>query len=86
TKTPQNYLPAFAGVAGMVRTVAIPGEAHSLTAGQTAEAARHAGLAAEPTDSVADAVADILRADRQPARLLICGSLYLAGHVLAENG
>ena len=85
TKTPQDYLRAFAGVAGMVRTVAIPGEAHSLTAEQTATMAREAGLAAEPADSVADAVAAILRADGQPARLLICGSLYLAGHVLAEN-
>ena len=86
TKTPQDYLRAFAGVAGMVRTVAIPGEAHSLTAEQTATMARETGLAAEPADSVADAVAEILRADGQPARLLICGSLYLAGHVLAENG
>lgn len=86
TKTPQDYLAAFAGVATKVRTVAIPGEAHSLTAGQTAEAARHAGLAAEPADSVADAVAAILRADGPTARILICGSLYLAGHVLAENG
>ena len=85
TKTPQDYLRAFTGLAGRVRTVAIPGEAHSLTAEQTATMAREAGLAAEPADSVADAVAAILRADGQPARLLICGSLYLAGHVLAEN-
>ena len=86
TKTPLDFLAAFAGITGRVRTVAIPGAEHSLTAEQTAAMAHEAGLAAEPAQSVADAVADILRADGTPARLLICGSLYLAGHVLAENG
>jgi dihydrofolate synthase/folylpolyglutamate synthase len=28
----------------------------------------------------------IVAADPAPARLLICGSLYLAGEVLAKNG
>ncbi|MDM7944889.1 MAG: folylpolyglutamate synthase/dihydrofolate synthase family protein [Oceanibaculum nanhaiense] len=86
TKTPLDFLSAFAGLAGMVRTVAIPGAEHSLSAEQTAAMAHEAGLAAEPAESVAEALADILRADGQPARILICGSLYLAGHVLAENG
>lgn len=87
TKTPLDFLNAFAGLAGTVlRTVAIPGEAHSLTAEQSAALAQQAGLAAEPAESVAAALADILRADGKPARILICGSLYLAGHVLAENG
>ena len=86
TKTPLDFLSAFAGLAGTVRTVAIPDEAHSLSAAQSAGTAQQAGLAAEPADSVAEAVADILRADEAPARILICGSLYLAGHVLAENG
>ena len=86
TKTPQDFLSAFAGLAGTVRTVAIPDAEHSLTAEQTAAMAHEAGLAAEPAESVADAVAAILRADGKPARILICGSLYLAGHVLAENG
>lgn len=86
TKTPQDYLAAFAGIAGTLRTVAIPGEAHSLSAGQSAIMAQEAGLTAEPAASLSDAVAGIPRADGTPARILICGSLYLAGHVLAENG
>jgi len=35
---------------------------------------------------VRDALSDIIAQARGPARVLICGSLYLAGTVLAENG
>jgi dihydrofolate synthase/folylpolyglutamate synthase len=38
-----------------------------------------------PAESVAVALADILARETGPARILICGSLYLAGNVLAEN-
>ena len=49
------------------------------------DAARAAGLAAETAPSVAAALAAI--AARNPeARVLICGSLYLAGAVLTANG
>jgi dihydrofolate synthase / folylpolyglutamate synthase len=43
------------------------------------------GLAAEPADTPAAALAAILARD-PAARVLICGSLYLAGQVLRENG
>ena len=44
------------------------------------------GIRSEPTTSVAAAIAAIARAESGPARILICGSLYLAGTILAENG
>jgi dihydrofolate synthase/folylpolyglutamate synthase len=71
-----------------VRTVGIPGEHKSLTAEQAAAAARAAGIAAAPAASVAAALAAIVgrRREEGPARVLICGSLYLAGTVLADNG
>jgi dihydrofolate synthase/folylpolyglutamate synthase len=71
-------------VAGLC-AVAIPGELNALSALEAAAAAREVGIAAEPCGSIADAVGAAAVAD-MPGRVLICGSLYLAGRVLAENG
>ena len=64
--------------------VAIPGEPNSLSAAEMAEKARAAGLTLQTADDLATAIRDRIR-QPGPARLLICGSLYLAGTVLAEN-
>ncbi|HIC81971.1 MAG TPA: bifunctional folylpolyglutamate synthase/dihydrofolate synthase, partial [Kiloniellaceae bacterium] len=45
-----------------------------------------AGLDAAPAAAVADALQAILRSADRPGRILICGSLYLAGQVLRDNG
>ena len=50
----------------------------------TRDAARAEGLQAEAAASVAEALAQIAAQNPQ-ARVLICGSLYLAGQVLKEN-
>ena len=68
------------------RCVAIPDAEASLTAEETAQAATKAGLTATAATSVASALVDLARAAKRPARILICGSLYLAGTVLADNG
>ncbi len=85
TKDSQGFLLPLAARLAEARTVTIPHEPNSLEAIQVAETARAAGLAAHPAASVAEAVAALAQTPG-PARLLICGSLYLAGHVLAENG
>ena len=82
------FLAAFEGVAEGVRTVTIPGEPASYSAAETATIAARAGLRAEPAEDVRSAIAAIaaIASSRQkPARILICGSLYLAGRVLSEN-
>ncbi len=84
THDARGFLQALARDAVDVGTVAIPGEANSRTAEDTAAAARAAGLSAQSYSSVADAVA-AAAARPGPSRILICGSLYLAGTVLAEN-
>ncbi|MCB1313553.1 MAG: bifunctional folylpolyglutamate synthase/dihydrofolate synthase, partial [Sedimentitalea sp.] len=62
----------------------IPGEANTLAADQTAAAAHAVGMTAATAQSVRAALTAI--AGRDPhARVLICGSLYLAGSVLREN-
>ncbi|MCV3270132.1 bifunctional folylpolyglutamate synthase/dihydrofolate synthase [Roseobacter sinensis] len=85
TKDIGGYLTPLAAVADGLTAISIPGEANTLPAEETAEAARAAGLAAETAPTARQALAEI--AARTPqARVLICGSLYLAGAVLRENG
>ena len=68
------------------RAVAIPGEAASLGADELAAEAGILGLAAKAAPSVAMALREINLEESLPGRVLIAGSLYLAGKVLAENG
>jgi dihydrofolate synthase/folylpolyglutamate synthase len=85
TKDIGGFLRPLAAVAQSLNGVSIPGETATLSADDTVAAARAAGFAAETAPSVAAAVAAIVAAEPQ-ARILICGSLYLAGRVLRENG
>jgi dihydrofolate synthase/folylpolyglutamate synthase len=66
--------------------VTIPGEANALDAAAIAAAGTALGVRSTPAPSVAAAIAALVEAAPGPARILICGSLYLAGSVLAENG
>ncbi|WP_323767610.1 folylpolyglutamate synthase/dihydrofolate synthase family protein [Marinovum sp.] len=85
TKDVTGYLRPLAGVAESLTAVAIPGEANTLPAEATVAAAKAVDLPARSAPTVSDA----LRALHQTvpeARILICGSLYLAGSVLRANG
>ncbi|MXU64748.1 bifunctional folylpolyglutamate synthase/dihydrofolate synthase [Oceanomicrobium pacificus] len=85
TKDVTGYLAPLAPLTDRLHAVSIPGEAATLSARETADAARAVGMEAVCAPSVADAVGQI--ADTAPgARILICGSLYLAGRILRENG
>jgi dihydrofolate synthase/folylpolyglutamate synthase len=85
TKDIRGYLRPLAGVAASLSAVSIPGEKNTIPAEDTAAIAASVGLEARVADSPLSAVQDI--AARHPdARILICGSLYLAGVVLRENG
>ncbi|WP_325063145.1 bifunctional folylpolyglutamate synthase/dihydrofolate synthase [Halovulum marinum] len=86
TKDVRGYLTPLARVAESLHAVTIPGETATLQAEQTAAFAREAGFTEVRTAlGVERAVADIVAADPS-ARVLICGSLYLAGTVLRQNG
>jgi len=85
TKDIAGYLEPLARVADSLTAVSIPGEAATLPAETTARAARAAGLPATTAQSVGAALDGIAR-EAPAARVLICGSLYLAGSVLRENG
>ncbi|WP_062561074.1 bifunctional folylpolyglutamate synthase/dihydrofolate synthase [Paracoccus aminovorans] len=85
TKDVAGYMRPLAGVAQSLTAVAIPGEPNTLPAEETAAAAHSVGLSACTAADALTAVRD-LAAAHPGARILICGSLYLAGQVLRENG
>jgi dihydrofolate synthase/folylpolyglutamate synthase len=67
--------------------VAIPDQPASLTAHELVKAATPLFSAAQPAASIGAALSAIASADETDnAPVMICGSLYLAGHVLAANG
>ncbi len=84
TKDVTGYLAPLATKAASLTAVSIPGEQNTLSAEDTAAAATKVNLTATTADSVADALAAIT-AQTPHARVLICGSLYLAGNILREN-
>ena len=87
SKEPREFLGPLAPFVTAARTVAIPGEEASLTAEDTAAATRACGIAESAAAAdVASALQSLRGRVAGPARVLICGSLYLAGTVLAENG
>lgn len=84
TKDVTGYMRALAAHADSLTAISIPGEAATLSAEDTAQAATSVGIAATTAPDLDAALAAVL--DKDPgARILICGSLYLAGHVLREN-
>ncbi len=85
TKDVTGYLAPLAAQAETLTAVSIPGETATLSAEDTAAAATKVNLPATTASSVVDALNSIVAQDPQ-ARILICGSLYLAGNILRENG
>ena len=84
TKAAADYIEPFAGLVAGVVTLTIPDEENALSAEDLAAIARGQGIDAEPARSIEQAVKTAADAYDAP-RIVICGSLYLAGHVLAIN-
>jgi dihydrofolate synthase/folylpolyglutamate synthase len=85
TKDAAGFLMPLARYARALWAVTIPGEQNPLPAAAIVAAARSVGLPAQEAPSVAAALGDI-QARGGRGRVLICGSLHLAGVVLADNG
>ncbi|MDB5563242.1 MAG: bifunctional folylpolyglutamate synthase/dihydrofolate synthase [Hyphomicrobiales bacterium] len=84
TREPADFLGPFKGEVKKVFALSIPGEANAHSAKTIATAARAAGFDASPKRSVISALQ--AAAEIPKARVVICGSLYLAGDVLHKNG
>lgn len=86
SKEPVAFLEPLAAHARDLIAVRIAGDHASLSAEEAAGAAAKAGIAADTADGIELAVARIVAREQSPSRILICGSLYLAGVVLEKNG
>ena len=89
TKDQSGYFSAFKGLTRHVYTVPVSMSDSGVPNDELAARAAEAGLSAEPVSSVANALMllrDTWDEREAPPRILIGGSLYLAGAVLAENG
>lgn len=84
TKDAAAYIRPFKGLAKRIIAVTVPGEPNSFPAEELAQIARAEGVAAQSAASIEAAIA-AARTARGPARILIAGSLYLAGNVLAAH-
>ena len=87
TKDTSGFLAHFRGLAREVIAVPISGEHAARTAAEVAAIARAQALSATEAASV-EAALDAINARKWPVppRILIAGSLYLAGEVLKANG
>jgi len=81
------FLANFAGLTRHIIAVQIPDRDNAMPPDRMADAARALGMRVETSASVEAALRSLVRlAYEVPPRILITGSLYLAGHVLAANG
>ncbi|MEM9010241.1 MAG: folylpolyglutamate synthase/dihydrofolate synthase family protein [Pseudomonadota bacterium] len=88
TKDVAGYLSPLAASVARLWGVSIPGETATLPAEETVAAADQVGIQAEVAPSVEAAVAaatDAARRTDPTSRILIAGSLYLAGHILRRH-
>ncbi|WP_029585488.1 folylpolyglutamate synthase/dihydrofolate synthase family protein [Bradyrhizobium sp. URHD0069] len=86
-KDASAFLANFAGLTRHIIAVQIPDRDNTMPPDRLADAARQFGMRVESSASVEAALRSLARlAYEVPPRILIAGSLYLAGHVLAANG
>ena len=87
SKDCEGFLRNFTGLARRMIAVPVPGAEKGLTAEAVADIARKIGLSATSRDNLDEALEAARKLDLDPPpRILITGSLYLAGEVLRENG
>jgi dihydrofolate synthase/folylpolyglutamate synthase len=86
TKDHANFFRHFTGLASRLYAIPIPHQEKSLPAAEIVKTAQEIGIVAEAADGIEDALSKIRALSlNPPPRILICGSLYLAGEILKEN-
>jgi dihydrofolate synthase/folylpolyglutamate synthase len=86
-KDASAFLANFAGLTRHIIAVQIPDRDNAMPPDRLADAARALGMRVETAATVETALRSLARlAYEVPPRILVTGSLYLAGHVLAANG
>ena len=86
TKDASGFLRPLARHARAARAVPFPEGHAAYTPEEACQKAADVGLDCVPANDIGAALEDLLATQPAPMRILICGSLYLAGTVLARNG
>ena len=87
SKDCEGFLGNFTGLVRRMIAVPVPGAEKGMSAEVVVDAARAIGLPATSRDNLIEALDAARKLDLDPPpRILITGSLYLAGEVLRENG
>jgi dihydrofolate synthase / folylpolyglutamate synthase len=84
TKDAEAFIRHFSGIAHRVVAITIPEEENASSADELAEIARRCRMSTETAMSIESALSQASQITPAP-RILILGSLYLAGHVLAAH-
>lgn len=82
TKDAGGFLRHFQGLTELTTTVEIPGQTNAYSAEDLATLAYREGLSANPAESLEAAFLRSRKMARGPVRIMVTGSLYLAGQVL----
>ena len=85
SRNPRDFLEILAPVTKLAVCITIPGEKSALQARDCCLAAQSVGIEAIETTSIKSALKKAAHHGTK-GKILVCGSLYLAGAVLAENG
>lgn len=85
SKDPVRFLTPLAPVIASVHGIPIPGDKSCFDSAAIAAIAAGLGLKSSPATDAGDAVAQLLKGNDKAGRILICGSLHLAGAILADN-
>lgn len=86
TKDPAGFIRPMAPFIRRAVAVSIPGEQNTLDAAATRAVLEEEGVAATEAADIRRAICDLADPEGERPRILICGSLYLAGRVLSANG
>ena len=86
TKDASGFLRPLARYAQTARAVPFPAGHSAYTPDEACAKAAEVGLDCAPANDIGAALEDLLASQPAPMRVLICGSLYLAGAVLDRNG
>ena len=79
------FLQPFIGKIKQLIGVPIEAEPASYNGEFVTNAANKVGIPALTADSIEEAVSEITKMESAPARIIVCGSLYLAGDILFQN-
>ena len=86
TKDPAGFIRPLAPFIRRAVAVSIPGEKNTLDATATCAVLEAEGVAATVAPGIEDAISCLSDSPAETSRVLVCGSLYLAGRVLGANG